>query len=60
MQSHYNYVHSLLTQVLTEQAFLQDQGVSFLYTDTLGAYEREQLVQFYLEWKEKKNSNANY
>ena len=59
LKSHYAYVYSLLTQVIDEQIFLQEQGVSFSYTDTLSSFERTQLIQFYLDWREKKKNNNN-
>lgn len=47
--------------VLDAQIFLQEQGVSFLYTDTLSAYERDDLVSAYSEFinmKNKRNQDA--
>lgn len=44
--------------VLLNQVFLQEQGVSFSYTDTIPYYERMELLDVYqdfLEMKNKKN-----
>lgn len=37
---------------IEEQIFLQDNGVSFGYTDTLDAQSRRELVRFMSEWRE--------
>ena len=44
--------------ILLSQVFLQEQGVSFSYTDAIPSYEREDLMEVYqdfLELKNKKN-----
>lgn len=45
----------MLHQVLREQVFLQDCGVSFEYTDSLLAFERNMLISVWSEWNEEKN-----
>lgn len=41
--------------VLYNQVFLQEQGVSFSYTDTIPFYERQDLLAVYQEFLEMKN-----
>ncbi len=41
--------------VLLNQVFLQEQGVSFSYTDTITYYERQDLVDIYQDFLEMKN-----
>lgn len=41
--------------VLLNQVFLQEQGVSFSYTDTITYMERMDLVDIYQEFLEMKN-----
>ena len=41
--------------VLQEQIFLQEQGVSFSYSDTLVPFDRIELVNEYQEFIEEKN-----
>lgn len=56
------YVNSnleMLHQLLREQVFLQDCGVSFEYTDTLLAFERVRLIDAWSEWNEEKNKRNN-
>ena len=49
----------MLHQVLKEQVFLQDCGVSFEYTDSLLAFERARLIGVWSEWNEEKNKRSN-
>ncbi|MBO7615054.1 MAG: hypothetical protein J6T15_05100 [Bacilli bacterium] len=49
---------SRYNDVLLNQVFLQEQGVSFSYTDAIPYYERQDLLDVYqdfLEMKEKRN-----
>lgn len=46
---------SRYNDVLTSQVFLQEQGVSFSYTDSIPYYEREDLIKVYQEFLELKN-----
>lgn len=41
--------------ILQEQIFLQDQGVSFSYSDSISYMERKDLVQEYIKYLEIKN-----
>jgi hypothetical protein len=41
--------------VIQAQIFLQDQGVSFSYTDSISYYEREDLIRNYIEFIQLKN-----
>lgn len=41
--------------ILQEQIFLQDQGVSFSYSDSISYVERKDLVQEYIKYLEIKN-----
>ena len=41
--------------VLNSQLFLQEQGVSFSYTDAIPFYEREDLISVYKDFIELKN-----
>jgi len=41
--------------VIYNQIFLQEQGVSFSYTDTIPYYERQDLLDIYQEFVEMKN-----
>lgn len=41
--------------VIYNQIFLQEQGVSFSYTDTIPYYERMDLLDVYQEFVEMKN-----
>ena len=41
--------------VIDSQIFLQEQGVSFSYTDSIPYYEREDLIHAYSEFIELKN-----
>ena len=41
--------------VLISQVFLQEQGVSFSYTDTITYYDREDLIKVYQDFLEMKN-----
>lgn len=41
--------------VLLNQVFLQEQGVSFSYTDTIPFYERMDLMDVYQDFIEMKN-----
>ena len=41
--------------ILQEQIFLQDQGVSFSYSDSISYMERRDLVQEYIKYLEIKN-----
>ena len=43
------------TNILQEQIFLQDQGVSFSYSDSISYMERKDLVQEYIKYLEIKN-----
>ena len=40
---------------IDEQIFLQEQGVSFSYTDSIPAYERADLVKAYSDFIDMKN-----
>lgn len=42
------------SQVIEEQIFLQEQGVSFIYTDSITYRERQKLVEMYQDFVEKK------
>ena len=42
----------MYNNTLEEQIFLQDQGVSFAYTDTLDFQSRRDLINTILEWRE--------
>ena len=47
--------------VIDSQIFLQEQGVSFSYTDSIPYYEREDLITAYsnfIELKNKRNQEA--
>ena len=41
--------------ILQEQIFLQDQGVSFSYSDSISYMDRKDLVQEYIKYLEIKN-----
>lgn len=41
--------------ILMCQVFLQEQGVSFSYTDAIPCYERDDLIDVYQEFLEMKN-----
>lgn len=41
--------------VLQEQIFLQENGVSFSYSDSISYMERKTLVETYIEYNEIKN-----
>ena len=41
--------------ILQEHIFLQDQGVSFSYSDSISYMERKDLVQEYIKYLEIKN-----
>ena len=42
------------SQVIEEQIFLQEQGVSFSYTDSITYRERQKLVDMYQDFLKKK------
>ena len=42
------------SQVIEEQIYLQEQGVSFGYTDTITYRERQKLVEMYQEYVKEK------
>ena len=47
--------------VIDSQIFLQEQGVSFSYTDSIPYYEREDLIKAYsafIDMKNKRNKEA--
>ena len=44
-----------LNSILRQQIFLQDNGVSFEYSDNLLFFERNRLVEAYNVWNEEKN-----
>jgi len=47
--------------VINTQIFLQEQGVSFSYTDSITYFEREDIVKAYsnfIDMKNKKNQEA--
>ena len=43
------------SNVIQEQIFLQEQGVSFSYSDSTSCMERKNLVEEYLEYIQIKN-----
>lgn len=43
------------SNILQEQIFLQENGVSFSYTDSTSCMERKDLVEAYLKYIEAKN-----
>jgi len=43
--------------VINSQIFLQEQGVSFSYTDSIPCYEREDLIKAYSDFIEMKNQH---
>ena len=45
--------------ILREQIYLQESGVSFSYTDTLSFNERRNLVRAYTEFIEEKNKKLD-
>jgi len=42
----------MYNNTMEEQLFLQDQGVSFAYTDTLDFQSRRDLINTMLQWRE--------
>ena len=53
-----NAIRNNLTEynnILQEQIFLQEQGVSFSYSDSISYMERRDLVQEYIKYLEIKN-----
>jgi len=47
-----NMALSMYNSTLEEQIFLQDNGVSFSYTDTLDSQSRKDLVNSIIQWRE--------
>ena len=45
------------SQVIEEQIYLQEQGVSFSYTDTITYRERQKLVEMYQEFVKQKTEH---
>ena len=45
------------TQVIEEQIFLQEQGVSFSYTDSISYRDRQKLVENYQEYVKRKTEH---
>ena len=41
--------------ILKEQIFLQDNGVSFSYTDSISFYERQDIILSMIDYLEEKN-----
>lgn len=48
-----------LRQLLKQQVFLADCGVSFEYTDSLLAFERNRLIDAWNSWNEEKNKGIS-
>ena len=59
MQKASQYILEVYRNVIQEQLFLQDLGVSFDYTDTIDSYSRRDLIDFAKEWRELKNQNSS-
>lgn len=51
------HAYNMYKNTIEEQLYLQDNGVSFSYTDNIDALSRKDLVQFVSEWNDKRNSN---
>ena len=47
-----NMALQMYNSTLEEQLFLQDQGVSFVYTDTIDYQSRRDLINIVLQWRE--------
>ena len=53
-----SFVSDIYRNVIQEQLYLQDLGVSFVYTDTLDSFSRRDLLHYAQEWKELKAQNS--
>ena len=53
------FVIKMYNDILEEQLYLQDSGVSFEYTDNIDAQSRRDLIKFIHNWKEEHKPQVN-
>lgn len=53
-----NFVFDIYKNVVQEQLYLQDLGVSFQYTDSIDSFTRKDLINFAQEWNDLKKQNS--
>ena len=56
-EEYVNMALEMYSNTVEEQIFLQDQGVSFDYTDKLDAQSRKDLINIILNWREEHPRN---
>lgn len=56
-EEYVNMALEMYSNTVEEQIFLQDQGVSFDYTDKLDAQSRKDLINIILNWREEHSRN---
>lgn len=58
LEEYESFVFDIYRNVVQEQLYLLDLGVSFEYTDSIDSFSRRDLIEFAKEWRDLKEQNS--